>query len=113
VRVWNETRSIDLGNSIGIADSSATRRTGLLQRTRLEHGEGLWIAPCEAVHTFFMKFPIDIAFLSRDCRVLKITRNLSTWRVSACLWAHSVLELPAGVLEQTGTQKGDQLKFER
>jgi uncharacterized membrane protein (UPF0127 family) len=112
LRVRNITRDIDLGNSITVADSPETRRTGLLKRTSLERGEGLWIAPCEAIHTFFMKFPIDVVFLSRDRRVVKISRNVGKWRIRACLRAHSVLELPAGVLDETGTDKGDQLQYE-
>jgi uncharacterized membrane protein (UPF0127 family) len=111
--VRNATRGVPLGDAIDVADTSAKRRTGLLKHTHLAAGEGLWIAPCEAIHTFGMKFPIDVVFLSRKRKVLKIRKEMGRRRIAVCLWAHSVLELPAGTLEQTGTVPGDQLEFER
>lgn len=96
-----------------VADTSAKRRIGLLKHERLERGEGLWIVPCESVHTFFMRFPIDLVYLTRDHRVRKTRPAVKPWRMSACLPAHSVLELPAGTVADTGTQKGDQLVIEK
>lgn len=96
-----------------MADTSQKRRTGLLKHTGLEPGAGLWIVPCESVHSFFMKFTIDVLYIDRNKKVRAMRRQMKPWRVSACLPAHSVLELPAGTLEQTGTQKGDQLEFEK
>jgi uncharacterized membrane protein (UPF0127 family) len=96
-----------------IADTSAKRRTGLLKHTGLAPGEGLWIVPCEGVHTFAMKFTIDVVFLNRKYKILKIRPNMVKRRIALSLLAHSVLELPAGTLEETGTQRGDQLEFER
>lgn len=94
-----------------IADTSQKRRTGLLKHTHLAAGEGLWIVPCEAVHTFGMKFPIDVLYLSKQKKVLKIRDNMVKRRMSICLRAHSVLELPAGRAAETGTVVGDQLEF--
>jgi uncharacterized membrane protein (UPF0127 family) len=113
LRVLNATRGVVVGDSVDIADTSAKRRTGLLKHSSLASGEGLWIVPCEAIHTFGMKFPIDIAFLNRKRRVVKIRRDMVRRRMAFCLTAHSVLELPAGTLERTGTQPGDQLEFDR
>lgn len=96
-----------------IADSSAKRRTGLLKHSSLESGEGLWIAPCEAVHTIGMKFPIDVLYLDKKRRIVKIRDSMPKWRLSACLRAHSVLELPAGTSRGTQTTVGDQLNFEK
>lgn len=110
--VRNATRSTVLATAAEAADSSAKRRKGLLGRDSLPSGEGLWIVPCEAVHSFFMKFPIDVIYLDRHRCVRKVTRRLVPWRMSACLTAHSVLELPAGKADETGTQRGDQLIFE-
>ena len=101
-----------LADRADIADTSAKRRTGLLKHTGLAPGEGLWIAPCEGVHTFAMKFTIDVVFLNRKRKILKIRPNMVRRRIALCLRAHSVLELPAGTLEQTGTERGDQLEFE-
>jgi hypothetical protein len=109
--VRNETRNSVLADAAEVADTSATRRHGLLGRDRLPDGHGLWIVPCEAVHTCGMRFPIDILYLDRRKRVRKLRKAMKPWRFSMCLLAHSVLELPAGMIEQTGTQPGDQLNL--
>jgi uncharacterized protein len=85
----------------------------LLKHTELRPGEGLWISPCEAVHTIGMKFPIDVVYLSKRHKILKIRKAMPVWRMSACLRAHSVLELPSGTCDQTGTTPGDELDFEK
>ena len=113
MRVRNATKGVLLGDAILVADDSRSRRTGLLRHSQLAPGEGLWIVPCEAVHTFGMKFAIDVVYLSRKKQILKIRKNMPVRRISLCLRAHSVLELPAGWVDQTGTAAGDQLEFER
>ena len=113
MRVVNVRTGKALGDTIASAGDSRARRTGLLKHTALADGEGLWIAPCEAVHTFGMNFAIDVLFLSRKNRVLKIKNNMTRRRIALCLRAHSVLELPAGKAELTDTQPGDDLQFER
>jgi uncharacterized protein len=102
-----------LADRADIADTSAKRRTGLLKHAGLEPGEGLWIVPCEGVHTFAMKFPIDVVFLNKKKKVLKTRPGMGKRRIALSLLAHSVLELPAGKLAETGTVKGDQLEFEK
>lgn len=77
----------------------------------LGKGAGLWIAPCEAIHTMGMKIPIDVLFLSKSYEVRKISAGLPPWRFSVCLRAHSVLELASGTLKSSGTQAGDQLSL--
>ena len=111
--VRNLTKGNVLGDSISVADTSQKRRTGLLKHSKLEPGEGLWIVPCEGVHTFGMKFPIDVLFLNKKRKVLKVRKAMALRRISFCLRAHSVLELPAGTLEAAGCDRGDQLEFER
>jgi len=113
LRVANQTRGRVLADRADIADTSAKRRRGLLKHKSLEPGEGLWIAPCEGVHTFGMKFPIDVIFLSRKKQVLKTRPAMVKRRISFSLRAYSVLELPAGTLAETGTVAGDQLEFEK
>lgn len=109
--IKNLTRDSVVATSADIADTSQKRRTGLLKHTNLAAGEGLWIVPCEAVHTFGMNFPIDVLYLSKQKKVLKIRDNMKKSRMSICLRAHSVLELPAGHAAVTGTVAGDQLEF--
>lgn len=111
LRAANATRGTLLADRADIADTSAKRRQGLLKRKGLAPGEGLWIVPCEGVHTFFMKFPIDVVFLNKKRKVLKIRPNMRRGRIALSLLAHSVLELPAGRLAETGTVKGDQLEL--
>jgi len=112
LRITNLTRNTVLGERIDVADTSAKRRTGLMKHTGLDAGEGLWIVPCESVHTFFMKFAIDLVYLGKDRKVRKVRHAVKPWRMSACLSAHSILELPAGVAERTGTLAGDELGVE-
>jgi uncharacterized membrane protein (UPF0127 family) len=102
-----------LAQGAEVADSSAKRRTGLLKHSRLAPGDGLWIVPCESVHTFFMKFPIDLVYLDKARKVRKIRKAVPAWRLSACLSAHSILELPAGTIEETKTAVGDELEIEK
>jgi uncharacterized protein len=110
--VRNQTREAVLGDAVEVADTSEKRRTGLLHHKQLEPGEGLWITPCESVHTFFMKFPIDLVYVDKKRRVRKVRKAVPPWRLSACLTAHSILELPASTVEKTGTQPGDELSIE-
>ena len=102
-----------LGDAIGLADTSETRRTGLLKHTHLDRGTGLWIVPCESVHTFFMKFAIDLVYLDRQHKVRKVRHAVGPWRMSACLSAHSILELPPGTAQETRTEAGDQLQIDK
>ena len=102
-----------LATDAEIADTPSRRNVGLLKHKSLPRGEGLFITPCEAIHTVGMKFPIDVLFLSRDRHVVKVRNAIVPWRISGCLRAHSVLELPAGTAAETGTTKGDQLEFEK
>lgn len=111
MRVRNTTKGTWLAFQAEVASTSSERRRGLLGREQLLPGEGLWIVPCEAIHTFGMKFPIDAVFLARDRRVVKIYRALAPWRVAFSLVSHSVLELPAGTIEASHTEPGDQLEF--
>lgn len=111
--VRNQTRNTVLADAAEVADTSAKRRTGLLKHQRLDPGQGLWIVPCESVHSFFMKFAIDLIYLDRKKKVRKVRHRMVPWRMSACLTAHSILELPAGVVAASGTQVGDQLEIEQ
>jgi uncharacterized protein len=111
--IRNLTKRTVVADRAILANTSATRRTGLLKHDSLQDGEGLLIVPCEGVHTFGMKFPIDVIYLNKKHVVLKIKPEMPKRRMSICLRAHSVLELPAGMAARTGTAVGDQLEVER
>ena len=110
--VVNE-RGANVAGRVSVAGTSSARRKGLSGLDALAGGRGLWIAPCEAVHTFGMKFPIDVLFLDRELCVRKIVTGLSRRRIAVCLSACSVLELDAGAILRSGTQVGDRLVFQR
>jgi uncharacterized protein len=111
MKVQNLTRQTVLADNVEVANRAATRRKGLLGRTHLTAGEALWIVPCESVHTFFMRFPIDIVYLDRSRKVRKVRANVPPWRISVCFLAHSVIELATGSVLASRTTPGDQLDF--
>jgi len=101
---------MELAYCVEVADHGAKRRKGLLGRDQLPTGGGLWIVPCEAVHTFGMRFAIDLVYVDRNMRVKKVKSSVPPWRLSACLSAHSVLELASGTICRTQTKPGDMLE---
>lgn len=113
VTVVNQSKQTVLGDAIEVADTSATRMKGLLGRDGLASGEGLWIIPCEAIHTFRMRFAIDVVFLNRHKQVTKVVHAIKPSRMALSLRARSVVELPAGTARRTRTEKGDQIEIQR
>ena len=91
------------------AFESDARRKGLLGRDSFEKGSAMVIAPSNAIHTFFMRFPIDVLFVLRNGAVAKVRRNVPPWRAAASLWAYAVIELPAGTLGVDDARVGDVL----
>ena len=94
-----------------LADSPLRRLKGLLGRSGLDGGEGLLIRPTSAVHTWFMRFPIDVVFLDRGLCAVRIVPTLAPWRAVADWRAKAVLELAAGECERRGLDTGDCLRF--
>lgn len=113
LRVTNPTRGMVLAQAADIANSAAARSRGLLGRSALAVGEGLWILPCDSIHTHGMRFPIDIVFLGRENQVIDFLGVVLPGGNIHRAGAHSVLELPAGTMDETGTQVGDYLVLER
>ena len=83
---------------------------GLLGRSRLDEGEGLWLEPASSIHTWFMRFPIDAVFLDSDRVVVKVVAELRPWRASSRRRARAVLELPAGEAARRGLSPGTALR---
>jgi uncharacterized membrane protein (UPF0127 family) len=111
IRVTNITRQTTVAACVDVADRGPKRSKGLLGRKSLEPGTGLWIVPCEAVHTFWMQFAIDLVYLDRNLRVRKVKESIRPWRLSGCVTAHSVLELAPGAIRESQTQAGDKFEF--
>jgi uncharacterized protein len=95
-----------------IADTPLTRLKGLLGKSELASGEGILIYPTSAIHTWFMRFPIDVVFLDRDLRVLRVASELKPWRAAAGRRATAVLELAAGECRRRGIRAGTTLRIE-
>lgn len=109
----NVTRATVLAEHLEWARTRSARRRGLLGRAALGRGEALYIVPCPWVHTFGMAFPIDVAFLAADGRVLATQSSLVPNRLSRLVFrARGVLELPARSLAATGTRPGDVIRFD-
>ncbi|HYF94080.1 MAG TPA: DUF192 domain-containing protein [Symbiobacteriaceae bacterium] len=107
--VRNATRGLVLGYKVSGAETFRLRLLGLMFRAGLSPGEGLLIRPCRAIHTHFMRFPIDVLFLDGDNRVVHMIPAMAPWKMSpAVRAADAVLELPAGAAGATAL--GDQLE---
>jgi uncharacterized membrane protein (UPF0127 family) len=89
------------------------RNRGLLGRPGLAEGHALILAPCNSIHTFFMQFAIDVAFVDRDGQVLRLKTSVRPWRLAFALGAFAVVELGAGELRRANTQRGDRLLVAR
>ena len=95
--------------SIETAFESRSRNRGLLGRSSLSEESALILAPCSSIHTCFMRFAIDVAFVDRDGNILRARRALRPWRVQAAFRASAVIELAAGALDRSDTRVGDRL----
>jgi len=109
--VRNISRNTIVAGNVTVPRTSSERRRGLLKHSSLSADEGLWIIPCEAVHTFGMRFAIDILFLSSKKEVLRAVPGVPAGRIRFCVRAESVLELAEGAIESSLTCAGDVLKF--
>jgi uncharacterized membrane protein (UPF0127 family) len=109
---FNRTRSTYLATELLVARTHWTRFRGLMAKdaSRFRPGQGLWITPCHGVHTFAMRFPIDVLYLDHERFVIHIEEELKPWRMAAIrVLATSVLELPTGTIRDSRTTLGDQV----
>ena len=93
------------------AVDSTSRNRGLLGRHGLDD-EALVIAPCNAVHTCFMKFAIDVLFVDKTGRIVKLSPAVRPWRVAAALRGFATIEMAAGTAERTATRPGHRLELQ-
>jgi uncharacterized membrane protein (UPF0127 family) len=109
-RVTNQTRGTLLTERCRIARSLKDRTIGLLGTNGLAAGHGLWIERSPSIHMFFMRYAIDVVFIDRHGRVVRVVENLRPWRIVAWVrGARDCIELPAGSVRPTGTVAGDVL----
>ena len=94
-----------------VADTFAARALGLMGHKGMPHGHGLLIQPCRSIHTWFMRFPLDVIFLDKNWRVVKVGPNLKPWRLAWGGWnAVAVVEVRSGWLPPL--QPGSTLRVE-
>ena len=108
-RLINVRTGAVVAHTLLAAFDAASRKKGLLGRDGLPEGTAMIIAPSNAVHTFFMRFPIDLAFVAKDGRVLKMRHAVPARRIAVALRSHAVIELPSGTLKRGDMAEGDTL----
>jgi uncharacterized protein len=113
IKAINNRTGKVLATNVRVADTLFTRMKGLLGRKVLPKGEALWIKPCFSVHTFFMKFAIDVIFLNKKNQVIAAITNLTPNRLTRLYpQSFSVLELPIGTIDATNTDIGHEITIE-
>ena len=109
VALVNERTHAAVATEVELASTRASRRRGLLGRDYLDPSSALMLTPCLAVHTAFMRFPIDIVFLDQEGVAVKLVADVPPWRMAAAARAHSVIEMAAGSLRRHAIALGDRL----
>ena len=111
--IRNASRGRILAHRAEVADGWLRRAVGLIGRREFSAADGLVIEPCNGVHTFFMRLPIDVVHAASDGEVMRLIHALRPWRIGPIVRrSRWVLELPAGTLAGTGTRIGDRLEVE-
>lgn len=110
-RHWRKMREAETDrivvDRLEMADTLWKQSAGLLGRKSMDPDTGLWLEPCNAIHTFGMQFPIDVLFLDRNGMLLRAVSHLRSWRIAGPIWkARTVVELPAGTIQAQRIQTG-------
>lgn len=102
---------VTLGIELDVADRMWLRLKGLLGSTNLPEQQGILLKPCNQIHTFGMKYPIDVLFMDRSCRVKKVVHSLAPGRMAGSWAAISAIEVASGVVDAKGVHLGDKLRW--
>ena len=114
MKAVNVSKSITVASTLVEATGFFSRLRGLIGKDVLEDGAGLWMARCRAIHTFGMRFPIDVIFVDRNMAVKKMVKGVPPFRpIVFCLNAKGVIELPIGAIEKAQVQLGDKIEIVR
>ena len=109
--LMNMNQAAILARQVKVADSFFTRLKGLLGTECLPVGQALFIKPCKSVHTFGMRYAIDVIFIDTAYRIVKLIENMPPGKVAAANGAAYVVELPAGTIARTETKVGHKLEL--
>ncbi len=108
--LFNETKNAVIATQVEVAESFFARAKGLLGRKSMAPSSALLIRRSDGIHTWFMQFPIDVVFVDRKMKVVRVVENVKPFKLVWPVWkAHSVFELPQGTLAINRPQPGDQL----
>lgn len=113
-KITNMSNGNIIADQAAYADTFISRLRGLMFRNNFNKGEALVIIPCNSIHTFWMKFPIDVVFLSKENTVIYIIENFQPNKISPLFRkAHSVVELPIGTIKECSIKQGDVFAFDK
>jgi uncharacterized membrane protein (UPF0127 family) len=114
IAALNRTRGTLVAENVRVARTHWSRLRGLIGTTHagFPPGQALWIVPCRGVHTFAMRFPLDLLYLDRARKVIDVHENVQPWRVAPLRFhAASVMELPPGAIRKSRTEIGDKVEI--
>ncbi|MFA5338442.1 MAG: DUF192 domain-containing protein [Candidatus Omnitrophota bacterium] len=110
-KIFNKTKGRYLAENAKVARTFLQKLIGLMFRASILSDAALIFHNVNSIHMFFMRFPIDVIYLNRDNKVLKIKHSLKPWRMSSCIRAKATIELPSRKARETATEIGDTLEF--
>jgi len=112
MKIVNKNNNNVLADNVVLANTPLSRMAGLLGKKELAKGQALILDPCNSIHTFFMRFPIDVLFLDKSNRIVKAVSSIKAFRLTHIYFrAKFAVELPAGTIASTSTQEGHTLSL--
>lgn len=110
-KIFNKTKGVYVALEAKYAITFFERLLGLMFRSSMGKEDAIIFRNVNSIHMFFVRFPIDVVYIDKDNKVLKIKHSLRPWRMSSCMAAKATIELPAKKAEETATLVGDTLEF--
>lgn len=112
MKIVNLTQNTIISNNATLADTFFSRTKGLLGRKSLDKDEALIITNCNSIHMFFMQFSIDVIFVDKKNRVVKLIENIKPWRITPIFWqANFAIEVNSGTIKISSLHIGDKLQI--
>ncbi len=112
MKILNVSRQTVIARDVKLANNFFSRFKGLLAVKNFPAQSALVLKPCDSIHTFFMRFPIDVFFANKENKIIKIYRELKPWRLSGVFFKSRLcVELPDGSLDASRTQEGDRIEI--
>lgn len=112
MKIYNSTQNVLIADDVKLAQNFFTRSVGLISRKEIKNNEGLVIKPCCSIHTFFMKFNIDVLFVDKNNKIIAMHENVHPFRILPMYFASNyVVELSAGSIFNKNIKKGDEIQI--